>query len=373
MPRNPRGIVVRYLKDGTKRYGVRAYDPRTKKKRWLGTYGTQREAVAAKRQFEAEAGSRRQHEMSVGEWSEIWMANRGLAPATAYQYLRSLSGFVDMYGDRDLSSISPELAIRFAKTHPRSDVDVIINLYNRAIDHGLVERNPFKGLGRGKIIGGKNLEVLGSDDILKLAESAHEVFDKEFAPVMEAMVRFTAATGLRFGEVAALAWSQIRGEILVVDAQITKAGARDLPKNDHVREVMLTPKALTALNLVPPSTTHDGVFYSVTGRPLSRGTLYNNWNSVRIAAGFPKLKFHHLRHHYATLMFRNFGDVQLVADQLGHQDGGKLVLELYSHINSQAAQQSIAARVRIQGDLSTIERGGALCEQPPEAGRGVEQ
>jgi len=362
MPRLPPGIRVRVSKNGTARYEATAYDPATKSKKALGTFDTVQQARTAKSQFEVSSGSTRRGEMTVSGWAGVWMTDRRLAESTISQYEHSLAAFVDYFGDRTLSSITPEAAAYWASKQQPAHLDVISNLFNCAVERGFVETNPFKGLGRKRGRGRADIEVLGSGDIEQLAQAAYLVFDPTYAAVMRALVDVTAKTGLRFGEVAALRWSAIREGTLVVDVQLNKSGKETLPKGEHIRTVRLAPEALAALESFAPSPNHDYIFYSISGLPLTRGTLYSNWVRIRAAAGFYDTVFHELRHHFGTWMYRNFGDAQLVADQMGHKDGGLLVLTLYSHLTSEAARQVVSQRIERDGDLTPIQRGGALSD-----------
>jgi hypothetical protein len=49
------------------------------------------------------------------------------------------------------------------------------------------------------------------------------------------------------------------------------------------------------------------------------------------AAGIPELTFHDLRHTGASLMIAAGCHVKVIADQMGHSDGGGLVLKRYGH------------------------------------------
>ncbi len=363
MPRLPAGIRVRHSKDGTARYEATAYNPVTKSKKSLGTFDTVQQARTAKSQFEVSSGSTRRGDMTVIGWAGVWMTDRRLSESTTSQYEHSLAAFVEDFGDRTLSSITPEAAVFWASKQQPAHMDVISNFFNRAVDRGFVETNPFNRLGRGHVPGRADIEALGSDDIEQLAQAAYLVFDSTYAPVMGALVIITAKTGLRFGEVAALRWSAVRDRTLVVDVQLNKAGKETLPKGEHIRKVELTPEALAALESFAPSRHHEYVFYSISGLPLTRGTLYSNWVRIRAAAGFYETVFHELRHHYGTWMYRNFRDAQLVADQMGHQDGGLLVLTLYAHLSSDAARQAVSQRIENDGDLTAIQRGGALSDR----------
>ncbi|MBA2476880.1 MAG: site-specific integrase [Actinobacteria bacterium] len=61
------------------------------------------------------------------------------------------------------------------------------------------------------------------------------------------------------------------------------------------------------------------------------------------AAGFPDLTFHDLRHTGASLMVAAGCHVKVIAEQMGHADGGALVLKRYGHLYKGARKQAALA------------------------------
>jgi Phage integrase family len=58
------------------------------------------------------------------------------------------------------------------------------------------------------------------------------------------------------------------------------------------------------------------------------------------AAGFPELTFHDLRHTGASLMISAGCHVKVIAEQMGHSDGGALVLRRYGHLYKGARRRA---------------------------------
>ena len=56
-------------------------------------------------------------------------------------------------------------------------------------------------------------------------------------------------------------------------------------------------------------------------------------------AGLPKVRFHDLRHTFATLALQNGVDVKTVSGMLGHFSAG-FTLDTYAHITSAAQRQA---------------------------------
>ena len=73
--------------------------------------------------------------------------------------------------------------------------------------------------------------------------------------------------------------------------------------------------------------------------------LYYHWNKVRgplelerQEAGLPGVRFHDLRHFCATQLLEMGADHFAVSIQLGHTDGGALVMSRYGHPSKDAAR-----------------------------------
>jgi integrase len=60
-------------------------------------------------------------------------------------------------------------------------------------------------------------------------------------------------------------------------------------------------------------------------------------------AGMPELTFHDLRHTGASLMVAAGCHVKVIAERMGHSDGGTLVLRRYGHLYRGAGRQAAIA------------------------------
>ena len=79
------------------------------------------------------------------------------------------------------------------------------------------------------------------------------------------------------------------------------------------------------------------------------------------AAGFPELTFHDLRHTGASLMIAAGCHVKVIAEQMGHADGGALVLKRYGHLYKGARRRAaIALELHVMPDLKNSAVGQAL-------------
>ena len=94
-----------------------------------------------------------------------------------------------------------------------------------------------------------------------------------------------------------------------------------------------------------PAETTDGLLV-----PTGGGRAWDPNNFMRrvfkpagAAIGVPDLTFHDLRHTGASLMIAAGCNVKVIAEQMGHADGGALVLRRYGHLYSGARRRAALA------------------------------
>ena len=155
------------------------------------------------------------------------------------------------------------------------------------------------------------------------------------------------ATGLRRGELLGLKWTDIdwkngiikvRRQVARVDGQIVEAPLKT--KNSY-RAVSISPQAIEVLWEQKRKTNDIYVFPSPNGGPISPDSVNNMLKRVLERAGIPKVRFHDLRHTFATIALQNGVDIKTVSGMLGHFSAG-FTLDTYAHVTT-AAQKEAAA------------------------------
>jgi Phage integrase family len=91
------------------------------------------------------------------------------------------------------------------------------------------------------------------------------------------------------------------------------------------------------------------VFHSARGNPLVQGSLHYPWRTVRAAAG-SAARWHNLRHFCATQLLEMGLSHFDVSIQLGHTDGGALVMERYGHPSEDAARDRLLGAFSFDGE-----------------------
>ena len=163
---------------------------------------------------------------------------------------------------------------------------------------------------------------------------------------------FLAYSGLRPAEAAALTWGDIdfkRNEFTVSTGQrgSDKRLTRCVPLFPNLREHLLKVKERS-----PRSRPKDRIFRT----KQCRAAL----SSASHLAFIPHMNHQRLRHFFAVNALRAGVDYPLLADWLGHKDGGVGLLKMYGHVHHQDPKVmagKMTFRVRLEG--SELERAMA--------------
>lgn len=86
------------------------------------------------------------------------------------------------------------------------------------------------------------------------------------------------------------------------------------------------------------------VFPSPHGGPIAPDSVLHMLHRVLDRAGLPHIRFHDLRHTFATLALQNGVDIKTVSGMLGHFSAG-FTLDTYAHVTT-AAQRAAAETMK---------------------------
>ena len=150
------------------------------------------------------------------------------------------------------------------------------------------------------------------------------------------------ATGLRRGELLGLKWEDIdlehgdlrvRRQIARINGKVveaplkTKNAYRTLPLAEDTISILKEQKKKVGSS--------PWVFPSATGGPISPDSVLHMLHRVLKRAGLPQVRFHDLRHTFATLALQNGVDIKTVSGMLGHFSAG-FTLDTYAHVTTSA-------------------------------------
>ena len=232
-----------------------------------------------------------------------------------------------------MSEVERFSARAWAFTVPRSVSRVINTMFEDARNVDVVESNPFSNLRIPTTEKRGTITPPSIEQYRELLEACTVLGG--YGPEFRAMITFAAWTGVRQGELFALQWDDVVDNEITVSRSRKLDGSLGAPKNGQTRTVPLLPPA-RVLDQVPQRP-DPFVFHSPRGQPLIKGTHGWSWQKVKAAARL-ETRWHDLRHFCATQLLELKLDHFAVSIQLGHTDGGALVMERYGHPSVDAAK-----------------------------------
>lgn len=151
-------------------------------------------------------------------------------------------------------------------------------------------------------------------------------------------------TGLRIGEICALRWGDIDFERRLI--KVEKTLSRIYIPGDHAKKTRLiisTPKTPNSFRMVPMSQSllkimkqlpsdynPDYYILNDNSSPLDPRCYRNYYNKILKHLQLPDIKFHGLRHSFATRCIESHCDYKSVSAILGHSNI-RTTLDLYVH------------------------------------------
>lgn len=302
---------------------------------WRGTFPTREEAERAER---GEAAP-----LSVSEWGKRWLSQYPRpAASTRQSYAYAVAQVCALVGDRPLESVRRSDVRALLGQLPASTVKVARAMWSDAVRDEACESNPWADLRLPQSRGRRDIQALSEREVDRLCAIAREV-SNGYGAQMAALLRTLAYSGMRPGELMALRWEDVNGSLQVRRTR-ERRGAEKVPKNGRTRTVALASQVQRALE----GTERNGspyVFHGPGGKPLSRSALDRAWRRVHdrwLAEGGRPLTLHQLRHACATLLLERGLPAHVVAQQLGHSDGGRLVQTLYGHPDEARGRELVA-------------------------------
>lgn len=322
-------------------------------------------------------------DMPFGEWLDHWYetyCKPNARPATQ----RTYEGYIRLYLHPRLGSIplnkvttsDIQQMCTWMMTEARVDQkngdsglsdSQVRNCYSlcdrvleKAVAEKLIVRNPAKGC---KLPPNRpnEMKVLSREDMQKVLiqakeENYYELFLLEFA------------TGLRLGELMALQWDDVdlvTGELrinkqvnlvgskLVISEPKTKAAVRTLILPPSVRKVLAEYKTRVNSRWLFPSPKKEDL-------PIIPSAVSRRLHTLLEHAGCEQVRFHDLRHTFATNALAHGMDIKTLSTILGHVSSAT-TLNTYSHITDEMRQR---AAVKIDRGIAKAEVQDTAIAQP---------
>lgn len=368
MARRPNGEgTFRKRPDG--RWEARYYTPDNKQHSLYGkTQKEVREKVAKKLQEVKEYDELDGEDLLVSEWLDIWLKKytSNIKPATLYAYRSAVrSRIKPVIGDKKLRDLSAshiqniyvQMQDEGLASKTINDIHGVIHkALNQAVKLHYIKSNVSESCVIPKIET-KNLQVMEQPDIIRFLQA---IKDDIYADL-----HFIALfTGMRQSEIIGLSWNSIDFDNGIIRLSRQLLRSRDKSgcyfgslKNGKERIVYMPSSVIDILKrrkkiqneerlrggkewLENNKPWKDLVFTDTMGGCLKHQNVYRHYKKIVKNLGLEKLRFHDLRHSFATLSLENGDDIKTVQEALGHYTAA-FTLKTYAHATKKMRQDSV--------------------------------
>lgn len=313
------------------------------------SFATKKEAKAARHKAQ-ELLSRQPSDTTVKEFADRWTTDplfQRPKASTNQHNAERIKRFVDQHGNLPLRRVDDEIVSEWiAGAKNLSTVPSLRAMFNdaRSAKGGRrIQVNPFAELGLRRSKGNAGKTPPSSDEVQEMLMHAGRIT----CPSFRAWLQVACYTGMRPGELDALKWDSVdfSSDLITVREQFSaKSKSFTLPKNGKVREVRLTPQAREALLSLPRQ---RFCFVNLRGNHWTPSARSHHWDRVRTKMDWltdeSRTTLYLATRHWAGWYMTNVLDLdsEIVAIQLGHEDGGELVRKLYGHRDRAAALRRV--------------------------------
>ncbi len=329
-------------------------------------------------------------DMPFGDWLDCWYQNHakpGLRPTTCQSYENWLYyhlipgvGHIPLnkLTQSDLQQFFTDMKKNGRQTHVetkgtamsdrsvRSCYAVCRMALDQAVQENLIRKNPAEGC-KLPPLKGREMQVLTKEEMQRFLIQAKE-------EGMYELFLLELTTGLRRGELLGLQWDDLDMEsgTLKIDRQVYPVKGKLIinePKTKAaVRTIILPPPMLEVLKEYKEQVFSPWVFPSriKPEQPVDPGYVRKRLQVILERAGCKQIRFHDLRHTFATMALEHGMDVKTLSAIIGHVSSGT-TLNIYAHITDDMRR---SAATKIDRGIAKAEVEKLVGEreevQPPE-------
>jgi integrase len=297
--------------------------------------------------------------MTLGEWLDRWLAEYKedtVRPGTIRSYRTVIEQYIKpQLGDKQISLITPQDVQRMyhrlkkegrVNEHPEKGTQLADNTVRGihcvlhlamqdAVQAHLIASNPTEGATIPRQ-GGSKKQVLNDREldaflaIIEKDEIWHDFFYTELT------------TGLRRGEICGLMWRDFDGKAGTLKVCRTLHSKKlgvfslgDTKTGMGTRTIVLPHSTLELLRQRKKNSISQWIFPNPIKPelPISPSSAYNHLKTLLKQAELPSIRFHDLRHTFATHALASGVDAKTLSGILGHTNAS-FTLDTYTHVTS---------------------------------------
>ena len=214
-------------------------------------------------------------------------------------------------------------------------------ILQEAVEDGYLAVNPARGIKR-LPLGRQEMDFLTSAELKQVIDAAPD-------PLTRELITVAALTGLRRGELLGLRWEDIDFEAkqLQLRRQFTGGQLTDVLKTKASYRVVDLPatvvRALRERHMRLGRPSEEALVWDRgDGVPIDPDNLTKRlWRAALRAAGLREtIRWHDLRHTYASLSLLAAGNMKYIQAQLGHS-GIQITMDRYAHLMPETRREAV--------------------------------
>lgn len=291
---------------------------------------------------------------TVAEYLEEWLDNHriSLRSKTAHAYSRMIKNHIlPFLGNKRLKDLKLVTIEEFYSEllqkglGPRT-IRITHNILHtslaKAVKYGLLIYNPTQGASLPRYFHNE-MNVMDTSQVTQFLVAAQN-------SKYHVLFHFAITTGMRFGELLGLRWTDVQwnagvihiqrqmqdvpGEGCVFVEPKTNAGRRTIKLGEGSLDLLRHHKQDQEFQQKVVGQRWRGmdlVFTNTIGGPGVTSNIRKEFHRVLDLAGLPQIRFHDLRHTTASLLLNNKVPVIVVSNMLGHSKPS-VTLDIYAHV-----------------------------------------
>lgn len=339
------------------RWAVDFYDQQGKRRlKVLPKGATKKQAIKLLREIEKQVDRRTYlptknvptFQKVATDWLEFKKLN--IRPSTWRKYEGYLRNHFQEIAHLKITRIHTARVERFITKRQSAGMNIstlrkLIVMFNGvmkyAVRHRLIDYNPVRDAERPKDQGGVEREVV----TILSPEQIAGLIDAEPDTKYKTLFMLAVFSGARQGELFGLKWTDVDWFNNQIQIKRTfNEGEWYRPKSKtSKRQIDIGPTMMAVLrewHLACPPNDLDLVFPNEAGGPLDHGNLTNrHFYPALKRANLPHIRFHDIRHTYASLLIEQGENIKYIQSQLGHASP-MVTLSVYAHLMKPVNQES---------------------------------
>ncbi len=215
-------------------------------------------------------------------------------------------------------------------------------IFSLAVRRNYITVNPLDNAERPRKSGNENdthsIHVLSPEEIKGFLSQIKEL-------KYRTLFNLAIFSGARQGELLGLKWNDVLWDKKQVHIQRTFNNGRFYPPKTITskRKIDIGPQMIILLKewcIACPVSDQNLIFQTSAGQPLNHSNLVNRQFLPALkSAGIQRIRFHDLRHTYASLLIEQGENIKYIQTQLGHSNP-TVTLNVYAHLMKESNQAS---------------------------------